>query len=497
MPLSPRGIARKPRLSDSPRQARCLPRPRFFRRLLKRTSWTTPKPAPGLSQRKGSAEHATRASTHRLRAPGTSRGAWREVTDTLRQSKQALHASQHRLAEAFRAARMCAWDWDGAADHVLTSASASEVFGLLSGEVIDSSDFPFRWIHPDDLETYRQLVRRAEEDGTSWHGEYRIIRPRDGKLAWLEERARVERDPASGRLRLTGLTWDITERKRAEEALRQARDALEARAMARTAELAQSNERLSAEVTERNRAEAARTELLRKLTIAQEDERRHLSRELHDGLGQEVTALVLGLKLIARHLPSGSLAQPGLSELVETVARIDREVHALAVQLRPPALDDLGLDAALTTYVEHWSLRTGVDVTFQNVGLHGHRLAAEVETALYRVVQEALNNVAKHAAAQRVSVLVQRTQSEILTVIEDDGCGFAPERLVSAGARSKLGLLGMRERMAYAGGSLCITSREGVGTTVRASIPLVMSEASGSAISPVPARTPSDVPLNG
>ena len=135
-------------------------------------------------------------------------------------------------------------------------------------------------------------------------------------------------------------------------------------------------------------------------------------------------------------------------------------------------LDDLGLRAALANYAEVWAERSGVEVDFQSAGLNGGRLPAAVETALYRVVQEALTNVLKHASARRVSVVLQGAPGHVVAVVEDDGRGFDAESGASAGAARRLGVLGMRERMARVGGELTIDSGLGRGTTVIAHVPL-------------------------
>ncbi|HMK92190.1 MAG TPA: PAS domain S-box protein [Thermoleophilia bacterium] len=136
----------------------------------------------------------------------------------------ALSQSQDRLQAALETARMAYWDWDAATDRTITSPSASDVFGLAPGEALDSSAVRLRLVHPDDLERYGALVRSAGERGDGWHSEFRIIRPADGRVAWLEEWATAEPDPGTGETHLRGLVWDITERKRAEEAA-QAKDA--------------------------------------------------------------------------------------------------------------------------------------------------------------------------------------------------------------------------------------------------------------------------------
>ncbi len=221
------------------------------------------------------------------------------------------------------------------------------------------------------------------------------------------------------------------------------------------------------DVTEHRRAEAARTELLRQLVTAQENERRRISREIHDRLGQELTGLTLALKVLEADILDGTRAKGRLVELRETVDRIGREAHELALELRPAALDDLGLRAALDTLIRRWSLRAGVAAQFHFDAPGTGRFPSEVETAVYRVVQEALTNVAKHADARRVCVVVEHHHGQLVAIVEDDGRGFEPEATSRIG---RLGLSGMNERVTLVDGTFQVESSNGAGTTVRARI---------------------------
>jgi PAS domain S-box-containing protein len=267
---------------------------------------------------------------------------------------------------------------------------------------------------------------------------------------------------------------DVTDRKKAETALRAAHAGLEVRVRERTAELAHSNEALKDEIARREQAEADRRELQQRLATAQEDERRRIARELHDHMGQHLAVLGLGLKLIKDATPDTAPTRDRLTQLLSLTDQIGREVHEVALQLRPTALDDLGLLAALANYTEVWSERWKIEADFHAAGLDGERLPAAVETALYRVVQEALTNIRKHASAQSVSVVLQWSPGQMSAFVEDDGQGFDPEAALVGGSR--LGVLGMRERMALVGGSLAIESTPGEGTTVIARIPLADAE---------------------
>jgi signal transduction histidine kinase len=220
------------------------------------------------------------------------------------------------------------------------------------------------------------------------------------------------------------------------------------------------------DVTERNRAEAARDDLLRRIVTAQEDERRRVSRELHDSVGQLVTALKLAVSAAREECPP---AAGRLGEVQQLADELARTVHDLAVQLRPTALDDLGLNAALNQLLAGWSARTGVEVDFVCAREGAERLPAEVETTIYRLVQEALTNVTRHARAGRVGVVIGRHGGQATLAVEDDGVGFDPEAAAESG---RLGLIGMRERAALVGGSVEVESAPGRGTTILARFPV-------------------------
>jgi PAS domain S-box-containing protein len=253
---------------------------------------------------------------------------------------------------------------------------------------------------------------------------------------------------------------DITERKAAEEELRRAREDLEVRVHERTAEAEAVNGALRDEIIERQRSESARQALLRQLVTAQEEERRRISRELHDEVGQLLTALMLGLKSI-RSTTTDVASATKLEQLHGIAEQVGREVHEMALALRPTALDDIGLLRTLSNYVEQWSTRANIEVDFHSSGWTGERLPPHIETTLYRIVQEALTNVLKHARASRVSLIVERRPDQAIVVIEDDGQGFNPELVDQRSSGKCLGLLGMKERAALVDGEVNIESSRG------------------------------------
>jgi len=205
---------------------------------------------------------------------------------------------------------------------------------------------------------------------------------------------------------------------------------------------------------------------MRKVVEAQELERKRLARELHDETGQALTSILLGLKSLEQALDSDE-GREGVASLRDLVVATLQDVRRLAVELRPSALDDFGLAPALERLVDTYGRQAAVPVHLE-ITLGDDRLPAEVETTLYRMVQEALTNVAKHADATSISILLTRTASSVRLVVEDDGAGFEP-----GGARDGgLGLPGMRERVALLDGRLRVESAHGKGTTLVAEVPI-------------------------
>ena len=204
---------------------------------------------------------------------------------------------------------------------------------------------------------------------------------------------------------------------------------------------------------------------VRRVVEAQELERARLARELHDETGQALTSILLGLKPLERTAESAE-ARTALESVRELVISTLQDVRRLAVELRPSALDDFGLVPAVERLTETFREQSGLRVDLETQ-LGEERLPSEAETTLYRVIQEALTNVVKHSAAKRVSILLQRKNSAVVAVVEDDGAGFDP----SDTRADAIGLSGMRERVSLAGGRLQVESSPGAGTTVVAEVP--------------------------
>jgi signal transduction histidine kinase len=220
------------------------------------------------------------------------------------------------------------------------------------------------------------------------------------------------------------------------------------------------------DVTEQKAAEAALRALTRRLVEAEETERRRIARELHDRVGQNLSALNINLDILLGKLQD----QPARRRLEDSLKLVDatlQSIENVMADLRPALLDEYGLAAALAWYGEEYAQRTGIRVGVQ-AGDAGTGLRPEAAVALFRIAQEALNNAAKHSSAKRITVGLEEKGGELVLSVSDDGKGFDP----AAAPRGRWGMTTMRERAEAAGGRLSVDSSLGQGTTVRAAVPL-------------------------
>jgi PAS domain S-box-containing protein len=213
--------------------------------------------------------------------------------------------------------------------------------------------------------------------------------------------------------------------------------------------------------------------LSHRLVQAQETERRRVARELHDEAGQALTSLMVGLRLLEKEIDQPERVPARVAELKHTTDGVLENLHRLAMDLRPASLDHLGLVPALRQYLGMFGAQHGLTLQFETVGLDDERLPPPIEINLYRIVQEALTNVVRHAKATQADVLLERRENQIITIIEDNGTGFDPETRSQSG---RLGLLGMRERAEMMDGQLSVESTPNVGTTIYVEIPYVYTD---------------------
>lgn len=225
--------------------------------------------------------------------------------------------------------------------------------------------------------------------------------------------------------------------------------------------------KVARDITER--VERQRAQLVTRMVLAQEEERRRLARELHDQLGQQLTALRLTLETLKTQALENTEFRAQVQRLQELAQQLDQDIAFRVWELRPVALERLGLAAALAEHAGNWSQRFGIRAELYVSRPHEQRLPPDIETTIYRVAQEALNNVVKHARADRVDIALEYVGDSVRLIIEDDGIGFNVRQAETAA--TGLGLIGMRERSALAGADLRIESAPGKGTTVILRVP--------------------------
>jgi two-component system CheB/CheR fusion protein len=264
----------------------------------------------------------------------------------------------------------------------------------------------------------------------------------------------VTRRLGEGGVGFAKVARDLTAQRALADALLDANRNLEKRVSERTGEL-------TTELQAREAAKIALTTVLHELVAKHEDERRRIARDLHDDLGQQLTALRLTLERVQQGPDRGTGTQ--LQDALRLLDGISEHINFLSWQLRPAVLDELGLAAALPRFITEWSSHVGIPTEFRSNGYRQGDLPRDAEVAFYRVAQEALNNIAKHASATRADVVLGASNGQVVLVVEDDGVGFDAEDMSTA---SGFGLIGMRERAALAGATLQIETSAGRGTSV-------------------------------
>ncbi|HEY0545533.1 MAG TPA: PAS domain S-box protein [Pyrinomonadaceae bacterium] len=345
-------------------------------------------------------------------------------------AEEELRRSEAYLTDGQRLSHTGNGAWNVSTGEAFWSEETYRIYGY-DPETKPSYELFLQILHPEDRLRVEQSFERVVRERSDYEMEFRIIRP-VGNVRHIYSVGRPVLNEAGELTEVIGTVMDITERKRAEE---------------------------------------ERGQLLRRIVFTQEEERHRIARDMHDQMGQQLSALILKLAIMKENCRE----QPELCEEIEQlqgVARqLDRDIDFLVWELRPGGLDDLGLVAVLSHYVQSWSRRFGIVAELHTSGMEADGMTAEVETTLYRVTQEALNNVAKHAGARNVGILLERRAAYVSLIIEDDGKGFDGEQGLGEGEKG-LGLIGMRERTAVVGGTLEIESYPGGGATVVLRIPL-------------------------
>lgn len=350
-------------------------------------------------------------------------------------ASDALRVSEQRYRTLLTNIPDVVWLVDRAGTLLFISPNVERIGGYTAEELYRAGPAGrFRRVHPDDQAMVRRNFEQLFEAGAGTFDVQYRLRHRDGRWIWLHDRA-VATLEGQGTTYVYGLCSNITDRKQAEE---------------------------------------IRALLLNQVITVQEEERRRIARELHDETAQSLASLLLGLSAL-QEVRSTKASRTQARELHQIATRALAEVRRLAWGLRPSVLDDLGLVTALERYTEDFARTRGVAVALETVGLEPERMPAAVETALFRIVQEALSNVARHAGAHQVRVTLQRHDGAVALLVEDDGHGFDPARPAAAATAARgLGIHSMRERAAVHGGTLTIEAAPGRGTRIAVEIPLAM-----------------------
>jgi len=333
------------------------------------------------------------------------------------------------------------------------SVGAERVFGFRTEQIVGR---PFAVLFTaEDRESGVPAIEleRAQREGRTVDERY-LVRANGTRFYASGITTRLVRGAESGFVRIAR---DLTVQQQAADALRESHIRLDERVAERTRDL-------ETAVVEQQSAQKHVVNLLRKVVTAQEDERGRIARNLHDQLGQRLTALRLSLERVHEHLAQKREPLEQVDRALELTSMIDTDVGFLSWELRPAVLDHLGLGMALPRYAREWAEHYGIEVACKCDSFPTGRLTHEGEVAFYRIAQEAMTNVAKHAHASRVDVMLESHDDSVLLVVEDDGIGFDPS---DSFVRDRgVGMLGMRERAALIGADFQIESKPGDGTSI-------------------------------
>lgn len=400
--------------------------------------------------------------------------AFEDVTDR-RLGERILRENEERLRLLVQAVQKYAIFQLDPTGHVVSWNCGAERLKGYSSEEIIGKHFSLFYPQEDVMnEKPQNILATAARDGHSEDEGWRVRK--DGSRFWANVVITALRDANGNLLGFAKLTRDMSERREKEEALTRAKELLELRIEQRAAVLTRVNDELRTEIAERERAETqlrmSRDQLRAlagRLQAVREEERTSISREIHDELGQSCTAIKMDLALIGRRLTKKqSQLRTKVESAMQLVDSTIATLRRMASELRPRTLDDLGLLAALESQAQEFESRTGirciVAVPKEPVTLDANR-----STAIFRIFQESLTNVARHAHATRIEAHFEKDDNRLIFQVSDNGIGFDPAEVK---ARKSLGLVGMQERALMLNGDFKIEGVPGTGTTMTLSIPL-------------------------
>jgi len=367
-----------------------------------------------------------------------------------RETRRILEETQERLILAQKAANCGTFDCDARTGVNIWSQELQEMYGFAPGTFPGTYQAWLDCVLPEDRGAAEAPNKQAAD---TFETEYRILKRDNNQIRWMNSRGHIKRDSMGKPARFLGLNIDITRMKVAEEALQRAHDELELRVQTRTAEL--------------RIAEESLRRLSGRLMQSQDDERRRIARELHDGLGQYLVAVKMNLDVLSMTATADSRLREHLADATKQIEDAISETRTISHLLHPPLLDEIGLESALIWYAEGFAKRSGISVKVDISPSIG-RLQTEVETALFRVVQECLTNVHRHSGSSTASVRLSRYNGEMRLEVSDEGKGI-PEGATSSAPG--VGLQGIRERVLQLRGRVEIASDSPKGTTVVVTIP--------------------------
>jgi PAS domain S-box-containing protein len=360
----------------------------------------------------------------------------RDITKR-KQAEEKLRLSESQLAESQRLAHVGSWNWDLQTNTLTWSEEHYRIFSLDPQEYNPTYDSSVtEYIHPEDQDMLRNVIETALRTGEPFEAYGRIVRP-DGEVRVIHSRGSIISDAQGTPLRMFGTAQDVTERRLAEE------------------QLNSSNEKL--------RALSARLQAVR------EEESLRIAREIHDEMGGALTGLKIDISWLDRRLPKDGyqLLHQRLQSMAQLIDETIQKVRQISTELRPSVLDDLGLAAAIEWQAREFQRRTGIKCTITALA-EDVALGPEKATAVFRIFQEILINIARHAGATFVEIAMQELDGSLILKVSDNGRGITERE---SSHNKSLGLLGMRERALVFGGTVEITGVEGKGTTVTVIIP--------------------------
>src|SRR3984957_3844031 len=332
--------------------------------------------------------------------------------------------------------------------------------GFLADTGKPTKDWLKQYIHPDDQPLILRTIREAVRTKSTFEHEHRVRRM-DGTLGWTYSRAVPLLNINGEILEWFGAASDVTARKEAEDNFRNLAQTLDAEVRARTRELEEQSNRVR--------------ELSWRLLRSQNEERRHIARELHDSVGQTLTVLDINLELFMQEAGyKSSKVASKIEEIQITVQQLHREIRTTSYLLHPPLLDESGLYSAISLYLQGLRERSALEVRFEISEQFG-RLPSDLEIVIFRLVQEPLTNIHRHSESKTASIRIDRESNQIALDIRDQGKGMSSERMAEIqSGRSGVGIAGMRERLRQFEGTMNIES-DSSGTRIFATIPLPKS----------------------